>query len=78
MAVRALGHVLKQEKEGALPLVQSTVVTRSRCDKNGQWVLLGWLFWNQSASLLACSKELKLEVADQIAWPKLIQNFRPY
>jgi hypothetical protein len=77
MAVPALGHVLKQEKESVPPLVQSTVGKQPLSDKNGHWVLHDLLFWNQSASLLAYSKGRRLVAADQIAWLRRIPNFKP-
>ena len=77
MAGPVQGHVLKLEKENVLPCALSTAMTLLQCDKNGHWVQHDWQFSNQSDSLLAYSKELRHEAAEQIAWLRRIPNFRP-
>ena len=76
MAGPVQDHVLKLEKENVLPCALSTAMTLLQCDKNGHWVQQGWRYSNQSDSLLAYSKELRHEAAEQIAWARHIPNFR--
>jgi hypothetical protein len=76
MAGPVQGHVLKLEKENVLQCALSTAMTPLQCDKNGHWVQQGWQYSNQSDSLLAYSKELRHEAADQIAWVRSTPSFK--